>query len=470
MSHTVPQLPKRLNYRDVEIWTVHGGARVTDMEIGLRSILSHELVEQIRYRTREGMKTATRKGKVAGGLSYGYPLKAEYDASGNRIRGLREIDEEAAEVIRWIFAQYADGLSPSALAQELNRKGIPGPRGLKWRDTAIRGHVDRGTGILNNEAYRGRIIFNRRNFRKPETERREARMNAASEWVIADNPELRIIDDALWERVKMRQREVRDNFETTTTNRLNRTHRPSYLLSGILRCAECGGPYAIMGKDRYGCTNHNKKIPIDELDGKPCANRKTISRRELEDRVLTCVPNVLWNVVNIERVADEAKERLRVRQAQSAVNIPKIQAQIEAKRQQQKALLKQITERMVAGKPALSAPDEMVDDLETGIAELLSELETARRVEPREIDGEVTPEIVERVINAMLYYLREHADAATKQPFIEILRSLIQCVEIGPLSRRPGRGTDGLWPDRRHPRDDGSGQGDGGGVSDAQGV
>lgn len=79
-------IAKRLNYRDVEIWTVQGGARVTEMEIGLRSILSHELVEQIRYRTREGMKTATRKGKIAGGLSYGYRLKAEYDASGNRIR------------------------------------------------------------------------------------------------------------------------------------------------------------------------------------------------------------------------------------------------------------------------------------------------------------------------------------------------------------------------------------------------
>jgi hypothetical protein len=120
---------------------------------------------------------------------------------------------------------------------------VPGPRGLKWRDTAIRGHVDRGTGILNNEAYRGRLIFNRRKFRKnPKTEKREARMNGESSWVIVDVPELRIIDDALWDRVKQRQIAVRDNYEATTTNKLNRTHRPSYLLSGILRCAHCGGP------------------------------------------------------------------------------------------------------------------------------------------------------------------------------------------------------------------------------------
>ncbi|OAP38252.1 hypothetical protein AU381_21990 [Sinorhizobium glycinis] len=72
--------------------------------------------------------------------------------------------------LRWLEerTQYAEGLSPSAIAQELNRKGIPGPRGLKWRDTAIRGHVDRGTGILNNEHYRGRIIFNRRNSTRPD--------------------------------------------------------------------------------------------------------------------------------------------------------------------------------------------------------------------------------------------------------------------------------------------------------------
>ncbi|OAP44536.1 hypothetical protein AU381_12420 [Sinorhizobium glycinis] len=55
-------------------------------------------VEQMRYRTRKGVRTATRKAEIAGGLSYGYRLKAEYDASGNRIRGLREIDGDAAEV------------------------------------------------------------------------------------------------------------------------------------------------------------------------------------------------------------------------------------------------------------------------------------------------------------------------------------------------------------------------------------
>lgn len=49
----------------------------------------------------------------------------------------------------------------------------------------------------------------------------------------------------------------------------------------MLECAECGGPYAISGKDRYSCTNRKKRLPIDDLGGACCGNSKTITRHEL---------------------------------------------------------------------------------------------------------------------------------------------------------------------------------------------
>ncbi|WP_156392624.1 hypothetical protein [Rhizobium sp. Root482] len=49
------------------------------------------MVKQIRYRTREGMKTAVRKGKATMCLSYGYKLSQQRDANGDRIKGLRDI-------------------------------------------------------------------------------------------------------------------------------------------------------------------------------------------------------------------------------------------------------------------------------------------------------------------------------------------------------------------------------------------
>lgn len=74
----------------------------------------------------------------------------------------------------------------------LNNEGVTGPRAKKWRDTAIRGDVSRGTGILNTESYIGRMVWNKRNYRKnPDTERRTARVNDANEWVLSDVPSTR---------------------------------------------------------------------------------------------------------------------------------------------------------------------------------------------------------------------------------------------------------------------------------------
>lgn len=258
MEHSAGIL-KTLRFNDIELWTVTGSAPIKDMEVSIRSVLSHEQIEDGRIKTREGMKQTIRKGKAAGGLAYGYRIKLEYDVKGERIPGLREIDEQEAEIVRWIFEQYAKGQSPQAMAVVLNTQNTPGPHGKKWRDTAIRGHRSRGSGILNNEQYLGRLLWNRTTFRKnPVTEKRVSRANDPKDWVHGEAPQLRIIDDALWTKVKQQQILNKKLFDKTSTNVLNRTHRPLYLLSGIIECAHCTGPYAIMAKDHDGCTNRKK--------------------------------------------------------------------------------------------------------------------------------------------------------------------------------------------------------------------
>ncbi|MBB4483397.1 hypothetical protein [Rhizobium etli] len=49
----------------------------------------------------------------------------------------------------------------------------------------------------------------------------------------------------------------------------------------------------------------------------------------------------------------------------------------------------------------------------------------------KKLKAEVSPEAVELIINSVSYYIREHADAETKQPFINIVRQFIQKVVIG---------------------------------------
>jgi len=182
-------------------------------------------------------------------------------------------------------------VSPADIAQKLNDQKVLGARTKYWRDTTIRGSVTDGNGILNNALYVGEVIWNRENYRKnPTSERRTSRANDEEQRIFHDRPDLRIISDELWDRMKKRQAEAREGYDSSSTNRLNGTDRPEHLLCRRLKCFECGGPYAISGKNRYSCTNRKKLFPIDELGGECCSNGKTITRHEPEERVLNCMP------------------------------------------------------------------------------------------------------------------------------------------------------------------------------------
>ncbi|MCW0001348.1 recombinase family protein [Pararhizobium sp. YC-54] len=429
---------KELRYRDVELWTVHAGTPVTDLELAMRAALSHELVEQIRYRTREGMKTAVRKGKASTCLAYGYMLSQQRDANGDRMRGLREIEPDKAEIVQRIFKLYADGMSPRDIAHLLNNEDVTGPRGKKWRDTAIRGHVSRGTGILNNESYIGRMVWNKRNYRKnPDTERRTARVNDANEWVLTDVPSMRIVPDELWQRVKSRQKEIGDLFDFGQSNRLNATQRPEYLLSRMLECAECGGPYAISGKDRYSCTNHRKRLPIDELDGECCSNTKTIKRQDLEERVLNCIPVAFYSLDIFDRisekmVAHEVGMLKRTPSRKDALN-----AELATIKATQKSLMQQIHDRHTEGRPRLAILDDQLDELEVTREKLVQELANAEapaedfQEKIAKLKTQFNPANVEIAIRRLLFIARNNADDYAKTRLMPIVRDLIQTVVIG---------------------------------------
>jgi site-specific DNA recombinase len=110
-----------------------------------------------------------------------------------REAGERRIKPDDAEVVRRIFRAYAAGQSARTIARDLNAEQIPGPGGRPWIDTTIRGQADRGTGLLNNTLYIGRLSWNRCSYVKdPRTGRRVARLNDRTQWEEVAVPALRI--------------------------------------------------------------------------------------------------------------------------------------------------------------------------------------------------------------------------------------------------------------------------------------
>ena len=127
--------------------------------------------EDNAHKVRRGQAGRVGKGLNAGGLTYGYePVAGD--------PGKRSIVEAEAEIVRRIFREYVDGRTPRDIAHDLNAERITPPRGRAWNASTINGNMLRGNGILNNELYAGRLVWNKvRMVKDPDTGKRISRPN-----------------------------------------------------------------------------------------------------------------------------------------------------------------------------------------------------------------------------------------------------------------------------------------------------
>jgi site-specific DNA recombinase len=262
---------KRLTFAGVRVVTVSEGD-IGYLHIGLKGTMNAMYLHDLAEKTRRGLRGRVETGRSGGGISYGYRVVRALEG---QPRGEREVHTGEAEVVRRILRAFVAGVSPKEIGKTLNTEGIAGPMGVAWSPSTIHGHARRGTGILNNELYIGRMVWNRQRYVKdPDTGRRLARINPVSEWVITEVPGLRIVDDELWQAVKARQTATRNVAKAG----IDRARRPKYLFSGLTQCASCGGGFILSSHDRLTCFNARSRGT--------CSNRRSIKRQEVEARVL----------------------------------------------------------------------------------------------------------------------------------------------------------------------------------------
>ena len=194
--------------------------------------------------------------------------------------------------------------SPRAIAMQLNADGISGPNSTSWGPSTIYGNWRRGTGLINNELYIGKLVWNRQHFLKdPDTGKRQARLNPRTEWVIQEVPELRIVDDVLWNAIKARQRHIRLNLTHDGSGmRSERARRPVYLLSNLIKCGSCGGGFSKVSAHHYGCSNARNRGT--------CDNWLTIRRDVLEVSVLSGLKSHLMHPDLVKEFAAEYHREL----------------------------------------------------------------------------------------------------------------------------------------------------------------
>ncbi len=292
---------ERFQFLGVRLATLADGL-VSELHVGLKGTMSALFLRDLAQKTRRGQVGRVRAGRIPGGRCYGYDVVV-----GENERGRRVINEVEAEIVRRVFREFLAGGSPLAIVANFNAESLPSPRGGLWNASTINGSRKRQNGILNNELYIGRIVYNRQRFIKdPSTGKRQARANPSAEWIVAEVPELRIIDAETWEAVQARRLR-------TSSAPLAQKRRPKRLLSGLLRCGCCDGTYVIKTRSFVGCSRRTNTGT--------CTNNREVAMAEIEQRVLASLrqhlltPEVVQAAIEAYRAEHQrlASERARTR-------------------------------------------------------------------------------------------------------------------------------------------------------------
>ena len=209
------------------------GILLENVYIGIAEYYSAELSQKIL----RGLRESRRKGQFCGGkIPYGYYV------TDKKV----QVDEEKAEVVRFIFRQYAAGVYVPKIICKLNEKGLL-HNGKPFLPNAI-------YGILRNERYLGI-------------------MRIRDE--VYDNIYPQIVDADLYEKVKRK----------LIKNKIgSRSVKEVYLLRNKVKCgycgniisAECGTArngetiryYKCLGRKKHhnGCDKHPvRKEALEEL-------------------------------------------------------------------------------------------------------------------------------------------------------------------------------------------------------------
>lgn len=395
-------------------------AGTADMQAGISGIISVEYRKMVSARTHAALESRAKENRATGGKCFGYRTEpVQPDNPDSRRRYV--IDEEQAAVIQQIFSLYVGGASCRQVAAKMNQQGILSP-GSSWKRTKRRcsGWVASCVhAMVRNERYTGLIRWNTTKFVKdPVSGNRSRRERPKSEWQEHRDESLRIVSDSLFEAAQRRTRDTSNSHA-----KLKSGGRAKYLLSGLLRCSECGAHYILGGASSYACSGYL---------GGDCKNSERVRRDRVEDVILGPIRDELLCPDRIERMAQEMRD-------QHAERIKELADREESLPTELKVISERISRlrvRLAVGDPDLES-DEIqaaIDRAEEKRQKLLSEQPSVRH-SAKMIS--MLPKAAKEYRRQIALGLNQDARAAGKARVL--LRKLLGIIELRP---GPGRS---LW-------------------------
>ncbi|WP_245646407.1 recombinase family protein [Sphingobium abikonense] len=338
---------------------------------------------------------------------------------GEIVRGLLEVNEEEAAIVRRIFEETLAGVSSRAIVKALNEEGVPSPSGGLWATNVIHGDRIRANGILRNNLYRGVMVYGRtRRAYHPKTRRYVSRVNPVNEWRFVDVPHLRIVSDEHWAAIEAHYAAFDGDIRT-------KKRHPKRLLSGLGKCSVCGGTWTVISPEKWGCSTAKNK--------QACTNTRTISTGLYEKRTLGHLKAILLNPDAIELFVERYNIGIQKRRAEVGAN----RAPLEKNAADLRARISRLVDAIADGAGEFQ---EFKDRLRTARADLANVeqqlqalIEAAPIVLPHDLADRYRTIIAELdVALATEGTARERAASA--------IRELIEAITLSPKTQ--GRGVE----------------------------
>ena len=367
----------------------------------------------------EGQRQVTQKGYHGGGRApYGYRRVKVKDPEGktgkdgNVVEYVTfKVDEEQAPVVYRIFEAYANGSAYKAIAHRLNEDLLPSPAGRTWDISGVR-------HILLNETYLGRRIWNRVR-RNKKVRRGTKKAKPREEWIVTEDAHEPIVTQELWDAVQERRGQLKVYLKDGKGN--YGTARSPFMLTGLLKCAECGGNYTITGIKRksgktcyYRCSYHiNRGNAV-------CTNNRHVRQDVAEQVVLEALSERLLTPQIIYSILDEIKECQKDKEGDESSRPTEAQAELRRMDREAHNLLAAIK----AGGP---------------MAKLVSELKAcenrqeALEAELRQLESSSAPGLVDiskKEVEEGLKDLKHTLSHATPQELKSLLQEHIHEIQI----------------------------------------
>lgn len=190
-------------------------------------------------------------------------------------------DEDAAEIVRYIFKLYLDGYGVNSLTRKLNEEGIPNPAAYKKskgqafqnknRECSTLWGVFSVQRILKNQVYIGHTVQGQTENISYKSSKKRAKPK--EEWDIVKNTHEPIIDEYTFYKVQ----------EILSNNRRSDKKGSASIFANKIKCLRCGGSMRsqISGKQKY-YTCHKHFIAPDTCEG-TYVSMKVVSRAVLSE-------------------------------------------------------------------------------------------------------------------------------------------------------------------------------------------